>query len=179
VVDPIRHECYSTIRPYFDAPDVEVPIYWYRAPPGAKEIPRTIFGNPTLSQPGFKPVLGTTHKFGPANRGNYLGRTGQSFCGDYKAWTQGVSITSTKPCGCPNCMCVPLQETLGQGDGITRTFTTSQMPVSATSCLVFVGGLLQEQGVNYSISGKTITFSKASTPSNCGSVVVYYIWTPP
>lgn len=153
-----------------------MPIYWYFCPPGAADIPETIFGNPTLDPLPRGKSLGCTHKFAPGFLGNFKGTTGKAPCGDATAWTQGVSINNLAPCNCPNCMCVPQQEIPGGTvDGNNRAFTLSKMPLSAMSVMLFVGGLLQTQGVNYSIAGQNIYFDGGSTPTVGSNLVAWYI----
>ena len=97
-------------------------------------------------------------------------------CGDTKAWTQGVSITSVAPCECCDCMCFPAQEVpAGTIDGVNKVFTLAYAPISDASLMVFTGGLLQVQGSNYTVNGQNITFSTASVPTTGSSLVAYYI----
>jgi len=175
-MDPIRHECISSIRPYFDAPDVVVPIRWYRAPPNAIDVPRTIFGNPTLSDPHFKPEIGCTHKFDPSWVGNPEGYQGTGYCEAPGGFENGVSIDQPPiPCTCPQEMLIPIHEVpTGTIDGLNRVFTLSQIPFSAASLLVF-NAAEQVPGVNYTLAGQTITFSAASTPT-VGSNLDCYYW---
>ena len=48
------------------------------------------------------------------------------------------------------------------GDGVTNTFTMSQIESDANSIAVFVGGVYQQPTTNYTVNGTTIiTFSVA------------------
>ena len=48
------------------------------------------------------------------------------------------------------------------GDGLTTTFTMSQAESDATALAVFVGGVYQQPGTNYTVDGSTtITFTSA------------------
>jgi hypothetical protein len=174
-MDPIRHECLSTVRPFFDAPDVEVPIRWYRAAPGAIDVPLTCFGNPTLSDRKFHPAVGCTLKFRNSFVGNPGGYLGTGYCEAPGGMINGVSIDQPPiPCECPQEMIVPVHEVpVGAVNGTNRVFTLSQIPFSAASLLVF-NGSEQVPGVNYSVSGQTITFSAASVPTVGASLDTYY-----
>jgi hypothetical protein len=44
------------------------------------------------------------------------------------------------------------------GDGATTAFTMSQAESDATAVAVFVGGVYQQPGINYTVAGTTITF---------------------
>lgn len=55
-----------------------------------------------------------------------------------------------------------LQETpTGAVDGVNDAFTLSTAPSYNSSLQVFLNGLIQRQGIDYTISGTTITFTTA------------------
>lgn len=174
-MDVVSCECESTIRPYHDAPDVEVPVRWYQAPPDAEDVGRTAFGSPIYSPRRFWPQVGLTYEFNPTFVGNPKGYLGVAPCGTEDAFRFGVSLLDPpEPCDCEREPIVPVQEVPGGTvDGVNKVFTLSQMPISAASVLVF-NGLVQVQASNYTISGQTITFSNASRPTLGSTLYVYY-----
>lgn len=59
------------------------------------------------------------------------------------------------------------QETpTGTTNGVNNTFTLSQTPNPSASLTVFLNGLLMSLGVDYTLSGSTITFLTASVPQS-------------
>jgi hypothetical protein len=108
--------------------------------------------------------------------GNPNGYLGIAPCGDADAWLNGVSLFEPPPpCNCGREAVVPVQEVpAGLVDGLNRTFTLSELPVSAVSVVIFVNGVFQHQGVNYSVSAQTVFFTLPSTPRAGGDVVAYY-----
>lgn len=52
-------------------------------------------------------------------------------------------------------------DTLGPGDGITINFTMSQQETDPNAIAVFVGGVYQQPGTHYTVSGYGIQFSTA------------------
>jgi hypothetical protein len=177
-MDPIRSEYVSTIRPYYDAPNVEVPIRWYRAAPSARHLPYISAFRDSWYRNNrfFAPLVGQTHKFDATFVGNAGGFLGVRACGNAEAWRNGVSyLNPPPPCNCVREAVLPMQETpAGIVDGVNRVFTTSILPISAVSLLLFVNGVEQQQGVNYSLSGQTIFFSAPSTPTVNSNITVYY-----
>jgi len=64
----------------------------------------------------------------------------------------------------------------GVVDGVNRVYTLSQKPYNAATLLVWVNGLMQAQGINYTIGTKTITMSVPSTLQIGDTIWVKY-WT--
>jgi hypothetical protein len=125
--------------------------------------------------PYYKPFIGPTRKWRAHYAGNFGAWTGQRACGDAAAWLNGVSITDTVPCECPSCMCVPVQEIpAGVIDGMNRVFTLAQMPLSNASVIVYVDGVAQLQGVDYSLTVQTIRFAGDSTPLVGDNIMATY-----
>lgn len=52
----------------------------------------------------------------------------------------------------------------GVMNGLNTTFTLANAPSPATSLLLYLNGLLMNQGLDYTINGSTITFALTSTP---------------
>ena len=171
-VDYIRHEYLGTVRPYYDAPDVEVPVQWYFVPEDTPWVPQpNAFNDSRDNDYGFEPFIGQTRAWEAHYTGNFGAWTGKKACGDADAWLNGVSLFNPTPCECPQCMCVPVQEVpAGTIDGMNRVFTLSQSPLSNASVQVFINGVFQTQGVNYSLTVSTIRFAGGSTPQT-GDVV--------
>jgi hypothetical protein len=75
---------------------------------------------------------------------------------------------SSGPCGGNNGGVLPLfsdnEVPSGVVNGLNTTFTLAYTPSPATSLQVYVNGLLMEQGVDYILTGSTISFALASTP---------------
>jgi hypothetical protein len=63
------------------------------------------------------------------------------------------------------------------GDGTTKTFTLTDTPYSANSILVIVDGITQTAGVNYTVSGTTLSFDVAPTaaPDNTSNITVIHM----
>jgi len=51
------------------------------------------------------------------------------------------------------------------GDGTTQVFTMSQAESDPTAVAVFVGGVYQQPGTNYTVSGYSITFLASPPPA--------------
>lgn len=66
----------------------------------------------------------------------------------------------------------------GTPDGTLATFTLAQAPI-ASSVALFVNGLRNYQGVDYSVAGATITFQSASIPKPGWTLRVDYDVPPP
>ncbi len=84
---------------------------------------------------------------------------------------------SSGPCGgaatsgsTPSITIVDGEIPLGSVDGTNNVFTLNNSPSPTTSLHVFVNGLRLEQGVDYSISGNTITFMSGAIPP-AGSIL--------
>jgi hypothetical protein len=59
------------------------------------------------------------------------------------------------------------QETpTGAANGVNTTFALSQIPSPSLSLMVFLNGLLMSVGVDYTLSGSTLTFLTASVPQS-------------
>jgi hypothetical protein len=58
-------------------------------------------------------------------------------------------------------------------DGITAGFTLSQAPTPAASLMLFLNGVYQTQGVDYTLSGRTVTF--LTPPDEGGAIIAHYI----
>jgi len=59
----------------------------------------------------------------------------------------------------------PVNETpIGEIDGETRSFTLAQTPSPASSLQLFRNGVLQLQGVDYTLTGATIRYEGGKTP---------------
>ncbi len=116
-------------------------------------------------------------EFDPTYEGNRGGYLGIRPCGNADAWKNGVSLFNfPPPCHCAREAVIPIQEDPVEIiDGINRVFNTTLIPMSDESLLVFVNGVAQQQGVNYTVVDKRVTFSVASTPT-VGSNVFFYYW---
>ena len=66
-----------------------------------------------------------------------------------------------------------LETPAGAVNGTNKAFTMTETPLENDAVLVFVNGLLREQGSDYSISGKVITFVTA--PAVAQKVTVQYV----
>lgn len=168
----------GSIRPYFDAPEVEVAVHWYEAAPSARPLGFvTAFGDSWYrNNHRFRPRNGMGHKFRPVWDGNTGGFLGVQPCGTAETWLNGISLFNPlPPCECQREAVLPWQEIpAGLVDGVNRVFTLSKLPISAVSVLVMVGGVVQVQNVNYSLSGRTIFFTAPSTPSVDSNIAAYY-----
>ena len=66
---------------------------------------------------------------------------------------------------------MPVQEVpTGAIDGSNRLFVLTYLPITPQSLLVFVNGVLQKQGDNYTPAGMNVTFSPLSTPRERGRI---------
>lgn len=174
----LRDEFQTTIRPYFDRPDIEIAVQFYFAPGGAKRFPLPNgFRNPWYEQsPGFEPLVGFNERvFNPNHAGNINGALGQDYCGTPEQWLNGCSVLDPVTCECPREAMMPVQEVpAGTIDGTNRVFTLTYMPITPQSLLVFVNGVMQKQSDNYTVAGQTVTFSPLSTPRVHCNLVAYY-----
>jgi hypothetical protein len=59
---------------------------------------------------------------------------------------------------------VDQQTPTGAINGVNTAFTLTQAPSPSASLTVFLNGLLMSAGVDYTLSGSTITFATASVP---------------
>lgn len=64
------------------------------------------------------------------------------------------------------------EATLGTIDGKNAVFNLSYLPTSNASVIVFLNGILQREGRDYTLTGKTITFTKA--PASGSTIDVNY-----
>lgn len=153
---------------------------WYRCNPSAKPLPyTTAFGNSWFrNNQLFVPKNGMTDDFEPVDMGNRGGFLGTRPCGDSDAWLNGVSISDPPaPCNCEREALIPVQEVpVGIIDGVNRVFITSHVPISDWSLLVFINGVQQKQGTNYSIVADTIYFTPSSVPRVNANVTCYYFY---
>lgn len=67
----------------------------------------------------------------------------------------------------------------GTVDGVNTAFTLGNDPDPAASLALYRNGLLMEQGVDYTLSGDTITFVMASTPQSGDSLLAAYRYADP
>lgn len=172
----IKHEFIGAVRPYYDRPDIIVPVQWYFTnSPNYVPLP-TAFANVIGFERSFKPHVGIQHKFQPNWVGNVGGFLGLRACGDADAWLNGVSFDNPPPpCECEREMLIPVQEVpAGTVDGSNRTFTLSQVPYSAPSLLLMLDGVTLTQGVDYSISSDSIYMSAFQTPRAGDNLLAYY-----
>ncbi len=68
------------------------------------------------------------------------------------------------PCGDTVPIFVDSETPSGTVDGSNTTFTLSSPPSPTASLALFRNGVLQKQGLDYTLSGNTITFRLAATP---------------
>lgn len=115
-----------------------------------------------------------TYRFDPTFVGNATSTTGQEPCGD--AFTTGVSLFDPPlDCECEACVCLSAQEIpAGLVDNTNKVYTLSQTPVNAAGVQFYIDGMIQIQGVDYTISGQTITTSTAARPRVGNSVYAVY-----
>jgi hypothetical protein len=175
-VDYIRHEYLGTVRPYYDAPDVEVPVQWYFVDPKRAWVPQpNCFNDARDYVPKYRPFVGMTRRWKFNAAGNTKAFTGVKACGSPANWLNGVSIESDEPCECEACVCAPRQEVpAGAIDGTNRAYTLAEVPLSAQSVLLFVDGVAQTQGVNYSISGVNIYMAADSVLKVGNNILAKY-----
>jgi hypothetical protein len=62
----------------------------------------------------------------------------------------------------------------GTIDGNNAVFTLTSPPASGSTLSLFRNGVLQANGIDYSISGKTITFASVSIPKSNDLLLAYY-----
>jgi len=156
---------------------MEVPVQWYWAPKGAKPLGLiTAFGDSWFrNNPRFHPFVGMTRKWNPNNNGNINGAKGIRPCGTPDQWLNGCLTTDPINCQCEREDLMPVQEVpTGTIDGTNRVFMLSQLPITPQSCLIFLNGVEQSQGENYTIAGQRITFSPASVPLAPANLWAYY-----
>lgn len=67
----------------------------------------------------------------------------------------------------------------GLVNGLNTTFTLAFTPSPAAALELYLNGLLMAQGVDYNISGNTITFLAASTPQSGDELVASYRYANP
>lgn len=71
---------------------------------------------------------------------------------------------------------IVIQEEIG--DGVTTDFVMTNPVANATDVLVFIGGVFQEPGVNYSIVGNAVRFTSPppapNLPSSPNKIVIMY-----
>jgi hypothetical protein len=63
---------------------------------------------------------------------------------------------------------------VGTIDGTNRTFALSLVPVPAPSLLLFRNGMLQKQGVDYTLTGNIIDFASSTTPQSGDAITAFY-----
>lgn len=70
------------------------------------------------------------------------------------------------------------KEFVGTGDGATSSFYTKQSPVEAGTFAVYVDGVEQIEGMDYSMteSSGTITFYSGHKPSSGSIITIDYTW---
>lgn len=168
------------MRPYYDAPHIRVPVQWYRANPDAEFMPPNAFSNIIdLAFPRFHPHVGIDYSFNPNSVGNSGGFLGIKPCGTPEALLNGVSFYNPAPdCECAREAMVMIQEVpSGTIDGTNRTFTTSKSPYANSYLTLYLDGVAQTQGVDYSLVGQTIYFAALSVPRAGDSLLCTY-WVP-
>lgn len=168
------------MRPYWDRPDIAVEVQWYRANPGARQMPYVnAFANVIDRVESFVPHVGMNYDFRPNSVGNVGGFLGLAPCGTPEAWRYGVSYNNPPPpCNCAREDLIPVQEVpSGLVDGTNREFFTSLLPLSNPSLVCWVNGVAQTQGLNYSLVGRRIYFTALSTPLTGSNLLVQY-WVP-
>ena len=144
-------------------------VRWYRAHPGAQMVrPYTIFGSGARSELKVVP-LGERWNLNFYQRGswgNFGGYLGQNICGPDGWWYKGASISDPiPPCECIREMIIPIKEVpAGDQDGMNRNFTLAQMPMSNNSVTIYVNGVAQEEGQDYSLTGQAIRFTNGAQP---------------
>jgi hypothetical protein len=73
-----------------------------------------------------------------------------------------------------NAAFVDAETPAGTFDGANTTFTLSKIPFPASSLAVYRNGVLQTLGVDYTVSGATVTFLAGSAPKASDLVSTYY-----
>lgn len=61
----------------------------------------------------------------------------------------------------------------GTVNGVNDTFTLTSNPIFTQACIVFLNGVFLTQGVHYTISGNTITFT--APPDTGQQLAAFYI----
>lgn len=179
-MDLIKHEFRGYVRPYYDAPDIRVPVQWYFANPNAIQMPYvSAFANVIGRTPGFRPNVGMDWSFKPNNVGNAGGYLGIAPCGGPDAWLNGVSFFNPAPaCRCRRERLIRIAEVpVGAINGTNRTFVTSQLPYSNSVLDLYLNGVHQDEGVTYSLTQQTIYIAAGSIPLMGDDVYVTY-WVP-
>ena len=174
----VREEYEALMRPYYDSTQA-VLVRWYRAHPTAELArPWTRFGASSRSPNKTAPVgeVVDLENYTRGSWGNFGGWLGKRVCEVPGGFQRGVSINQPPiPCKCAREPVIPVQEVpAGLVDGVNRIFTLTFMPISNNSCLLFVNGVAQTQGVDYSLTGPTINFAAASRPLVKSTVLAYY-----
>jgi len=62
----------------------------------------------------------------------------------------------------------------GATDGINATFTLSAIPTPSTSLALFRNGVLQDQGVDYTLSGNVVQFASGNVPQPGDTLLANY-----
>lgn len=90
---------------------------------------------------------------------------------------------SSGPCGGNSGGVLPLYSDAevpsGAINGLNTTFTLANTPSPASSLLLYVNGLLMDQGLDYVISGATITFALSSVPQTGDVLLASYRYANP
>lgn len=90
---------------------------------------------------------------------------------------------SSGPCGGGGGGILPLysdgEVPSGAINGLNTTFTLANSPSPSTSLQLYLNGLLMEQGLDYTISGSTITFALPSTPQAGDLLLATYRYANP
>lgn len=90
---------------------------------------------------------------------------------------------SSGPCGGGGGGLLPLysdgEVPSGAINGLNTTFALANTPSPATSLMVYVNGLLMDQGLDYTVAGATITFAPASTPQTSDVLLASYRYANP
>lgn len=65
----------------------------------------------------------------------------------------------------------------GTIDGVNNTFTTDAVPNPVSCCLLYLNGMLLEEGSgkDYVVSGNTITFQAGAIPQTGDKLLVTYL----
>lgn len=62
----------------------------------------------------------------------------------------------------------------GTANGANATFTLTQTPSPVASLQLFRNGILESNGVDYTISGNTVTFASGSIPQSTDTMTAFY-----
>lgn len=171
----IRVPFRGMIRPFVDDPTREEEVIWYPVSEKSAHMPWPVsFANSIYSPRLFKPKLGMTYDFDPGRFPVCPDFVGVAPCGTRDQWQNGC-LTTDPVCPGVGVLMGPVQEVpAGVVDGVNAVFTLSQRNYANADLLVFVNGIAQNQGVNYTIAGQTITFTAPSTPRAGNTVFVMY-----